>query len=265
MSWQYDPFQSNVATHRETRAQFEVAVREDGRRSYRVEGPIPKGLPSSKLRELENDLHETLLEEDRRSELRALLWEHLGGSNSIAVSAINRLSGRKPISERTVQSWLIERDRVSSRACPGWAITALRDYVAQLTPSEKEALKNEASRRLSMPASMRVLESDALEFATIDIEREASIERKWQGIASPDLARELAKMESYQLGFIHGQNKMLAAMVVSLRKATNFEEFRREFIQLDDEQSSIEGQRRSARREIERGEEEDLSGTNAHF
>jgi hypothetical protein len=265
MSWQYDRFQSNVATHKETRVQFEVVLLEDGGRSYRAAGTIPTGLPSTKLSELEKDLHETLLEEDRRSELRALLSEHLGHSNSIAVSAINRLSGRKPISERTVQSWLIERDRMSSRACPGWAITALREYVAQLSPSEKEALKDEASRRLSMPASMRVFETHALEFATIDMEREASIERKWQGIASPDLARELAKMESYQLGFIHGQNKMLTAMAVSLRKATNFEEFKREFVQLDDEQSSIESQRRSARREIERGEEEDFSTTNAHF
>ncbi|SAL42203.1 hypothetical protein AWB74_01712 [Caballeronia arvi] len=253
MGWQYNRFQSSTATHQETGLQIEVAIGPDGLRTFAVAGAVAQRMSSEEIDALRRDLQQTLLNEDRRGELRALINQYLGQSNSLAVSAINRASGRDPITERTVQSWLIESHRVSSRPCPEWAIIALREHVASLSPSDQEHLKGEAARRLERPAWLRVDETYAVDYATNDIERDARTEREWGEVAHPALAKKLAKSETYQLGFMHGQNRILSALAVSLRHSATFEQFKRAFVERDTETSFIESQTRAIRREIESG------------
>ena len=253
MSWRYDRFQSNIATHQQTGLQIDVTADADGMRIYTPTGAVAQRTPPAEINALVEHLQQTLLNEDRRTELGALIDRHLGRSNSLAVSAINRASGRDPISERTVQSWLIESHRVSSRPCPEWALVALRAQVANLSPSDQEHLKDEAVRRLNRPAWLRVDETHAVDFATVDIERDARVAREWEEVAHPALAKKLAKSEIYQVGFMHGQNKILTALVASLRRAATFEEFQRAFVERDTETSVIESQTRAVRRDIENG------------
>jgi len=253
MSWRYDRFQSRIATHQETGLQLDVTADADGGRIYTPVGAVAQRMPPAEINGLIHQLQQTLLNEDRRTELGALIDRHLGRSNSLAVSAINRSSGRDPITERTVQSWLIESHRVSSRPCPEWALDALRTHVASLSPSEKEQLKGEAARQQERPAWLRVDETHAVDYATIDIERDARIESGWREVAHPALAKKLAKSEIYQLGFMHGQNRILSALAGSLRHSATFEEFRRAFVERDSETSLIESQTRAVRRDIESG------------
>jgi hypothetical protein len=254
MGWQYHRDKSaTVATHQPSGLQINITRGADRRQTYAPTGSVAQRMAPAEVDALLRNLQQTLQNEDRRAELRALINQHLGRSNSLAVSAINRSSGREPISERTVQSWLIESHRVSSRPCPEWAIVALREHVASLSPSDQKHLKGEAARRLERPAWLRVDEAHAVDYATIDIERDARTEREWAEVAHPALAKKLAKSEIYQLGFMHGQHRILSALAISLRHSATFEEFRRAFVERDDETSFIESQTRAVRRDIEGG------------
>jgi hypothetical protein len=205
-------------------------------------------MPVDRIHALIRDLQKEHAQDARRNELRGLLR-----SNSRAVAAINRSSGHKPITERTVQSWLIERHRVSHRPCPEWALLALRQHVVQMSPSEVDVLRNEAARRLDRPVQLRVAETHVVDYATCDIEWKKQIDDKWREHASPGLAKAMAAHESYVLGFMHGQNKILSALASSLRMSATFDEFKLTFVERDDMNSSIEYQMGEVRRDIENG------------
>ncbi|WP_321812503.1 MULTISPECIES: hypothetical protein [unclassified Burkholderia] len=254
MGWHYTRAKSHtIATHQPSDLQITVTVDADKQRTYAPTGPIAQRMAPDEVDTLLRDLKQTLLNEDRRAELRTLINEHLGRSNSLAVSAINSSSGREPISERTVQSWLIESHRVSNRPCPEWALVALRAHVSKMSLSEREHLKGEAARRLERPAWLRVDETHVVDYATHDIEWDRQIEGKWRKDASPGLAHKLAELEIYQAGFMHGQNTILSALTISLRNSATFEEFKLGFVERYDNEICTAHRKRQVRRDIEGG------------
>lgn len=253
MPWKYDD-SSNLAVHIETNTTFGV------RFSQNVKGPsdfelIPpsgsiRAWPPAKLDQIKRELW-TVIEgiwhqKSLRLEMHNLIQTKLAGDNYQAAKVISKMTG-KEVSARSIQAWLIEPTRKSSRTCPTWAVEALKQY----SPPQYGT-----SGFTEQPRSWQVRNNAAVELAERSIDADKRRRKKWAqaGLnAIPDMLSTLEKSHDEYLKHLHG---MVLAINAALRASNSFEDFKQRALDELEEVSSIESSIFEAKRDIELGQGE---------
>lgn len=163
-----------------------------------------------------------------RDDVAALIQREFFGENYRAASAITKMTG-KSISERTIQSWLIDPSRVSSRKCPAWALKAMRDYLA--VPENKRNLEELAQYRKEFPQEAQFLndvyDKHQVQMATAKIEDEKRARKRWEEASYSSLPTQLYELEKRVDGYLHYLSNTLAIITNTLSNCNDFDEFKR--------------------------------------
>jgi hypothetical protein len=87
-----------------------------------------------------------------RDNMSRIVENDFGGDRLWVAYTLSDATKRK-VSNRTVQAWLMEPGKPSSRTCPEWAYQALKDFVDN--PANEEHLKQGRVRRASDTSANR--------------------------------------------------------------------------------------------------------------
>lgn len=232
MAWSYN-FLSGIAQHLETGKEFRVerSMSEDHVSVSTVDGG-PHGLEPSNLEALAN----LCVSERNRHELQGLIQALFQNDFSRAVVTLNNADGRKA-SVRTLQAWLMPPGRQSSRRCPTWAVSFLKNY--RDTHAEEIRIYREFKESqvgLKSPTRVdRVYNGSALR----EVESQLALEERYRQelrsssiSALPDLlADKLLKIES-------NYERLLSnhfALLRSIRSAGSLEDLKAKFSEEEDD------------------------------
>lgn len=232
MAWSYN-FLSGIARHSETGKEFRVerSMPEDHVSVSTVDGE-PHGLEPSDLEALVN----LSVSERNRYELQGLIQTLFQNDFSTAVVTLNNADGRKA-SVRTLQAWLMPPGRQSSRRCPTWAVTYLKNY--RDTHAEEIRIYREFKESqlgLKSPTRVdRVYNGSALQEVESQLAREERYRQELRSSsisALPDLlADKLLKIES-------NYERLLSshfALLRSIRSAESLEDLKAKFSEEEDD------------------------------
>lgn len=232
MAWSYN-FLSGIARQSETGKEFRVErlMPEDCVSVSTVDGE-PHGLEPSDLEALSI----LCVSERNRHELQGLIQTLFQNDFSRAVVALNKADGRKA-SVRTLQAWLMPPDRQSSRRCPTWAVSYLKNYSD--THAEEIRIYREFKERQAGLQGMtrvdRVYNGNALQ----EVERQLALEERYREelrsssiSALPDLlADKLLKIE-------RNYERLLSnylALLHVIRSAESLEDLKAKFSEEEDD------------------------------
>ena len=131
MNWSYR-YPSTRATHIKTGAVFDIKnIGHNGTIDdlafIQISG-TEKRFSDEEISLFKKDFWGFYSEEKNRYEMTSLLNSEFMQDPLMVAQAIEAET-KKSISTRTVQSWLIEPGKRSSRKCPEWALKALNDYL----------------------------------------------------------------------------------------------------------------------------------------
>lgn len=179
-------------------------------------------------------------------------------NNPLLVSRALGVKAERKVSPRTVQSWLVDPEKPSSRTCPAWALKALRDFLGE--PSQRALLdiwKDINSDGAHTQAEFRrIYERDGVEKATAEIESDARALAEWENASMLTLARKLFKLERDTVGYIQFVHNQQMALLHGLEKATSYEELRTVVLESIRDRKSADAYVRQTRRAIEAGTDE---------
>jgi hypothetical protein len=178
------------------------------------------------LEALKEELWAVMKEEfeqvNMRSKLAALIKNPLIGDNFQAADVISRISG-KNVSQRSIQAWLIEPEKNSSRKCPGWAVSALEQYLAE--PENQKRLRDLVNyyKATGPVASATPAESRAeIRLETVSPNAEpvyyGSDSRREEWLQTPlsELPARLFEMEQRMNAYINYFSQTLNAITVTV-------------------------------------------------
>lgn len=168
-------------------------------------------------------------QEQRRWRLVSVVERNFGRDYDLVARIIEEKTGGK-VSERTVQAWLIEPGRKSSRNCPEWAVKALEGYVSD--PTHSESLQRFAVRRENALSETRtplawsdeVRSSRAVELATRTLENEDRKLRVWQEAIGGQVGKMLFELERRLDAEMNAHRKTMAAIHEAFRTSSTYEE-----------------------------------------
>lgn len=248
MPWTYDD-SSNLALDTDSNTTFHV------RFSRNVKGPSdfelipPSGSTEAwmpaKLDQIKQELWTVIKgiwhQKSLRVEMRNLIQSKLAGDNYQAAKVISKMTG-KEVSARSIQAWLIEPTRKSSRTCPAWAVEALKQY----SPPPYRARGS-----AEQPRSWQVRNNAAVELAERSIDADARIRKKWAEANLADFPDMLATLEISHGEYLRRLHGVTGAINGALRSSNSFEEFKQRALNELEEVSSIESSVSEAKRDIE--------------
>lgn len=269
MAWEYT-IHSSTATHLGSGAVFEVVYRSRNIQSVDDLDLIPtkKGKSSSDdIAKLKQDLWHHIEAEQDRGALLAMIQKDFLGDYQRAAQAITGVSGQK-VSERTIQAWLIDPSRVSSRKCPVWAVKALRDYLA--VPENRRNLAELAEYREQIGQQRSrindVIDRHQVRMATTEIEVEHANRQRWAECSFNELPTRLFELEKRFADHLEYLNCKLSAVMHALETSSTFEDFKRQVKDKINEEWMVSNVVRNARRAIEDGTHEfaDEEGVENH-
>ena len=215
--------------------------------------PVPrsgKKWSSEELLKLKRELWEHWENNRRRSKLSALIKQKFCGENWRVVNAINSVTD-KPISVRSIQTWLIDPRKASSRKCPAWALKALQDYVDN--PENAQELEEIASYKSKYPKSHleEIYDSRGLELATHAIEFDQTALEGWQKADFNTLPKKLFELEKRFDSYLAYLNDDLSAVRSALDECDNFEDFKKSVKEKMNKADLIRSEIRKSRELIE--------------
>lgn len=231
MTWTFQQF-ARSATHLETKVIFDIDyarnIQSASDITMRQRDSSSKRFTTAELAKLHDELWAHHLSERRRGDMRRLIENDFSGDRHVVADVISKLTARN-VSARTVQAWLIEPGRPSSRQCPEWAVKALLDYKA--VPDNAEALRARQefeSNRLMPPerTAFDVLDKHAVRFATDEIEIERKNREAWKKASLTELPDRIFELQKRTESALATLQKVLAAMSVALETGENFDDFR---------------------------------------
>lgn len=223
MSWKYTLF-SNRATHVETGETFGIEYISQKSKDDLDFELVPPPSDSAKilwsapeLERLKQELRIAMREEFEQAELRAklatLVKNPLIGDHYQAADVISTVSG-KSVSQRSIQSWLIEPDKRSSRKCPAWAVNALESYLAE--PENQKRLRDWLSYyKASSAAASQPADTGAPPPAPRPT-AEQTRQQEWQNASLAELPGLLAAMEQRMEACIKHFSETLEAITSTL-------------------------------------------------
>jgi hypothetical protein len=146
----------------------------------------------------------------KQRELANIINQHFAGENERVAYVLKRLG--KPVSVRTIQSWLIDPERQSNRKLPEWVIPKLRSFVSDTSNSSF----HEPIERTGAYAQLaEVLDKDTVATADRQIERHKAIRDKWSNASFDTLPGLMAELEIK----IDQQDELFGMLSDSLREA----------------------------------------------
>ncbi|WP_407278217.1 hypothetical protein U5817_17280 [Aromatoleum evansii] len=192
-----------------------------------------------------------------RDDLAVLIQREFFGENHRVANAITQVTGKK-VSERTIQAWLIDPSRVSSRKCPAWALKAIHDYLA--APENKRHLEELAQYRKEFPQQPQFLDDvydkKQVGMATTEIECEKRARKRWEEASYNSLPTQIYELEKRVDGYLHYLSNTLATITNTLASCNDFDEFKRRVSADIEAAFRAESAVRRARTAIEEGREE---------
>jgi hypothetical protein len=261
MAWQH-LFGTGTATQVESGAEFSVNYRSNNIQTIDdIElVPTPGGArkwSAEEMAGLKEDFWIFWENERRRIDLARLIREKFFRENFRAADAISSMSDKR-VSARTLQSWLIEPGKPSSRKCPAWALKALRDFLAD--PKNEQDLARIAKYKSDYPEGVdhlgEIMDKREVEIATNAIARDQSALEAWRKTdfnSLPIKLFELEKLVKSDLGYLC---HTLLTITSALNKCKDFDAFKetvkKELVQAE----VIEFQIRTVQKAIEQSLEE---------
>lgn len=224
MAWKFDGL-NQVAEHSETKTKFKVRQKGGETEGASIE-LIPLGgnglhWSDEALKQQKQLLSEAIKQadvlDDRRRRLQRMIREKLGGDNFRAASIISRESG-KAVSARSVQAWLIEPGRRSSRNCPQWVVDLLEAY--QPAAPRAERAHNSASSGFS------AFSQNSVDIADRRIEAEELRLKRWETTPVSALPKKLSDMEGRLYDYVTHLEKKLAVVTNALRNSESFADYK---------------------------------------
>lgn len=176
-----------------------------------------------------------------RSTLARLIRSKLGGDNFRAARVISEIT-KKEVSARSIQAWLIDPLKQSSRTCPAWAVEALEQY----SPPEQ----GEAIADWVMPHSWNVRANRSVEYAENAIEADERLKKKWAEANLSSFHERLYEFERDYLGWRNHLSDVLFAFKTGLQRSESFEDFRKRVLAELDELSTVSSLVHDAKRAI---------------
>lgn len=170
-------------------------------------------------------------QESRRNELALTMAKFFGRQNGLAARAISTISGRQ-VSARTIQAWLIDPSKRSSRNCPVWALEALKRFLDD--PSRVATLQKSVEMQQSQPRNMNIELKDRLivELAENSIEADESRMRRWETVDLNELPKRLAELEKKIEDWSGTALERIFALQQAVKQANDFHELKK--LLLDD-------------------------------
>lgn len=143
MTWQYS-YPSNKAVHLPTGCilNIDYALNDFG---IALAKESPKGA-EAQLSTIISELKVVVTDETLKVRMGRLLDNAFGGDSTAVAYLLKELTGRN-VSERTLQSWLMQTGKRSSRRCPEWAVNALQAYVEK-NPDMRETYQARREQNL---------------------------------------------------------------------------------------------------------------------
>lgn len=169
------------------------------------------------------------------------------------LSALRQVTG-KELSSRTIQAWLIGRDRPSSRKCPRWAVKALEKFLKE-HPDKTREIRERHNHYDYEHLRIRKQNQDygIVASADAEIKRKEILLEKWNCSFSK-FPHEMTELETNLREYISYLQSELLAITSALQKSDNFEEFRREFIRKSSENGFTRHQVDDTKQKIENGQ-----------
>lgn len=265
MSWKYTMY-SKIVTRIETNEKFSITYDNGIKKITDFELVPPaeskKTWSQAELLALKEELWlvmEKEFEQSRlRSKLLSLIQNPLVRDNNQAANIIFNISGKK-VSARSIQAWLIEPNKRSSRNCPAWAVTALETYINN--PENQKKLKDnpEIYKEMSsipLNGSWEVIDKHSVSMAENEIESDERMREKWKQASLSDLPEMLFQQEKRQDKWLCALNDRIHEISSALEKSKDFDEFKRDFLRKLDEMSTISYCVSNTKRAIESGTDE---------
>ena len=261
MAWTYC-FGGKSATHIESGTVFAVSYLNRNAQSVDDLTIVPDAKSSRRWTDdailvLKQELWDHIQDSLVRVRVATLIQREFLGDNHRAASAISNVTGKR-VSERTIQAWLIDPSKVSSRKCPAWALKAMQDYLA--VPDNKRYLSEIAQYREQTTQQHNYLndvyDKHQVRMATTSIESEKRALDSWQETNFNSLPIKLFELEKRVDGYLHYLSRSNAIITNALRKCDDFADFKRIVTEELEEAASIEFAVREARKAIEEGLEE---------
>lgn len=183
------------------------------------------------VKRLQQEVESLVQDEILSHELNFLVNKKLSGDQNQTVRILTSLLG-KSCSVRTLQSWMISRQSISSRRCPIEAVSLLKEYI-QEHPMLSEQIALESS---SKP---HLLSSEALHQNTIDnivwlagsyIESKQRIAAENEALAISKIGEKLTKLEwelkLMKMEYAHSQEQFKTLNDYLAKKYADDEDFR---------------------------------------
>ena len=251
MSWKYT-LSSSHAVHIETGEKFAIHYVGGTVNSSEDFELVP--LPGSAANWTEADLdalreelwaamREAFEQANLRDKLAALVKNPLIGDPYQAADVIARISG-KNVSQRSVQAWLVDPDKSSSRKCPDWAVQALESYLAE--PENQKRLRDllkyyKPAAAPPVDAWAELVPSHARRSLPVDPRRQD----EWQAAPLAALPGMLYEMEQRMDAYWHYFQQSLNAITATvLEEDLDLHEIRRRLRDKLDELRPLEQQLR---------------------
>jgi hypothetical protein len=163
-------------------------------------------------------MQEAFEQANLRSKLAALVKNPLLGDYFQAADVISKIAG-KNVSQRSIQAWLLEPDKRSSRKCPAWAVEALETYLAQ--PENQKRLRDLVNyyKTATAPTAEPPADPKAEPFAEPGrpaLPPDAPRREQWQGASLAALPDMLCEMEQRMEAYLNYFNRAINAITATL-------------------------------------------------
>jgi hypothetical protein len=261
MAWQY-VFPSSKALETITNTTFDVKF---GRNIQTADDFEISPQAGSKTKFSPQDL-ETLkaefwaahLQSHVRDAMRRIVEGSFGGDRHWVAYTLSNIT-KKSVSNRTVQAWLMEQGKPSSRTCPEWALQALKTFVSD--PKNEEYLKQGREARTRDSSSTRAWSAEvdskhSVNFATNEILGEERRLQEWRGANFDTLPAMIHRFEDQTEKYLNHLHDTLLAIEAALKKSTTFDEFKFEALEAIRDKQTAKWLIKDARRAIETGTSE---------
>ncbi|WP_417511353.1 hypothetical protein [Methylophaga sp.] len=156
-----------------------------------------------------------------RQELFSLINREFAGENDRVAYVLKSLG--KPVSVRTIQAWLIDPRRQSSRKVPEWVIPTLRSHLEGL---KENPYSTPAERESALARFIDIHDKGALESAEREIARDSHIYEKWAEASTVKLAEMLAELELAMLRQADDMNNFTDSLLQAMNESDDFEGFK---------------------------------------
>lgn len=257
MEWEYQ-YPSKKAIHIPTNCIFNIDHSSADVAISLADG-APKGAESQVLLLL-SELKVVIRDGELKVLMRGLLERVFGGDFTAAAYILKDLTGRN-VSERTLQSWVAQTGKRSSRRCPEWAVNALQAY-AEKNPEMREVYqaRRERKQRDEFEHGINSLERARTTDGLEKIERDLAFDERFKArvTSAPfsDLPNTLSEILLKHERDIRIASSLLFKIYHEIQKAASLDDLKRDLSKEFDKVIDLDSFLQRGKRQLINAEEE---------